>query len=97
LNSFMNAFLSVIVGLVLGAINWFLLYRLYSKMIIFNVNGTLSKKQRFNLLVTLLFKVSLLFAGLYLVIVVFRFNVLYLLLGLVLSLICLVILLFRMR
>ena len=97
MNNFMNYLFSVIVGLVLGALNWFLLYRLYSKMIGFTVDGTMSKKHKFNLLITLLFKVSLLFAGLYLVIVVFKFNVLYLLLGLVLSLICLVILLFRMR
>ena len=97
MNSFTNAVVSVVIGIALGALNWFLLYSLYSKVIIFTVDGTISKKHKFNLLMTLLFKVSLLFAGLYLVIVVFKFNVLYLLLGLVLSLICLVILLFRMR
>ena len=97
MNSLINALVSVVIGLALGSLNWFLLYRLYSKIIRFNVDGVMSKKHKFNLLMTLLFKVSLLFAGLYLVIVVFKFNVLYLLLGLVLSLICLVILLFRMR
>ena len=97
MNSLINALVSVVIGLALGSLNWFLLYRLYSKIIRFNVDGVMSKKHKFNLLMTLLFKVSLLFAGLYLVIIVFKFNVLYLLLGLVLSLICLVILLFRMR
>ncbi|MCX6111730.1 MAG: hypothetical protein NTY22_00345, partial [Proteobacteria bacterium] len=71
MSSLINIFLSIIIGFILGSVNWFLLYRLYKKMIEFSAKGKLSKKHRFNLFITLLLKVSVLFIGLYLVIVVF--------------------------
>jgi hypothetical protein len=97
LNNLVNIFSSIFIGFVLGSINWFLLYKLFKKMIDFSSKGKLSKKKKANLILTLLLKVSILFVGLYVVIVVFKFNVLYLLLGLVISLICMAILLFRMK
>ena len=97
MNKLLYVFSSFVVGLFLGSINWYLLYRLYSNLIAFSNKGKLSKKDKVNLVLTALLKVSILFAGLYIVIVVFKFNVLYLLLGLVISLICMAILVFRMN
>jgi len=97
LNKLLYVFSSFVIGLFLGSINWYLLYRLYRNLIVFSNKGKLSKKDKVNLVLTALLKVSVLFAGLYIVIVVFKFNVLYLLLGLVISLICMAILVFRMN
>jgi hypothetical protein len=97
LNNFVHILLSFIIGLALGAVNWYLLYNLYGNMIALSNKGKLARKDKVKLFITLLSKVFVLFAGLYVVIVVFKFNVLYLLLGLVISLICMIILLFRMN
>ncbi|MEI6079348.1 MAG: hypothetical protein WCQ53_01755 [bacterium] len=97
MNKLLYVFSSFVIGLFLGSINWYLLYRLYRNLIVFSNKGKLSKKDKVNLVLTALLKVSVLFAGLYIVIVVFKFNVLYLLLGLVISLICMAILVFRMN
>lgn len=97
MNNFFAIALSLGAGLLLGSVNWYLLYKLYGNMLAFGNKGKLTRKDKISLALTALFKVLVLFAGLYLVIVVFRFNVLYLLLGLVTSLICMIILLIRMN
>ena len=88
---------SLFVGFLLGSINWFLLYRLYRRVLDLSSKGKSSKKDKLKVILILLGKVLFLFISLYAVIVVFKFNVLYLLLGLIISLICMIILLFRMK
>ena len=97
MNSFMDIVLSFVIGLFLGSMNWYLLYKLYGNMLTLSNKGKLTRKDKISLSLTALLKVFVLFAGLYLVIVVFRFNVLYLLLGFIISLICVIILLIRMN
>lgn len=86
--------LSLICGIGLGALNWWALYGLYER--IFLKNASFKGFWR-KLKVALLFvlKTLALFAVLYLVIVVFKLNVVYFLSGLVISLVGAVFLLYR--
>lgn len=93
----LNSLFVLVLGFVLGSINWFLLYNLYKKVFDLSSKEKSSKKDKIKILLMLLTKVLFLFAGLYAVIVVFKFNVLYLLLGLIISLICMMILMLRVK
>ena len=86
--------LSLICGIGLGTLNWWALYKLYER--IFLKNASLKGFWRkFGIAFLFVLKTLALFAVLYLVIVVFKLNVVYFLSGLAVSLVGAVFLLYR--
>jgi len=86
--------LSLLCGLALGSLNWWALYRLYKKIFIENASFKGFWRKLFVALLFVL-KTLMLFAILYLVIVVFKLNVVYFLSGLIISLVGAVFVLYR--
>ena len=86
--------LALICGLGLGSLNWWALYHLYKRVFLKNISfrGFWRKLGIATLFVS---KTLILFGVLYLVVVVFKLNVVYFLSGLVGSLIGAVLVLFR--
>ncbi|MFH1223276.1 MAG: hypothetical protein V1647_02910 [Pseudomonadota bacterium] len=86
----MHKLLSFMCGLVLGCINWFVLYKLYR-------HSFAERKKRLLIAFFTALKAITLFGLLYIVIVVIRFNVLYVVVGLIVSLIIMNVVAFRFR
>ena len=86
--------LAFICGLGLGAIDWWVLYCLYES-IFFKQLSFKGFWRKFRLAALFVLKTLALFAMLYLVIVVFRLNVVYFLTGIIGSLVGAVLLLYR--
>jgi len=86
--------LAFICGLVLGALDWWVLYYLYKKVFLKNTSFK-GFWRKFGIANLFVLKTLILFAILYFVIVVFRLNVVYFLTGIIGSLVGAVLLLYR--
>lgn len=86
--------LSFVCGLGLGVLNWWALYRLYQHVFLKNASFK-GFWRKLGLALLFILKTLILFAVLYLVIVVFKLNVVYFLSGLVISLVAAIVFAFR--
>ncbi|MBN1114709.1 MAG: hypothetical protein JXA66_05170 [Oligoflexia bacterium] len=86
--------LGFISGFVIGSLDWLLIYCLY-RIMIFRNSENYSKKEKAAVSLLLVIKMLLVFAALFVVIRVLRFNVISLILGLTLSLIGMIIIMLK--
>jgi hypothetical protein len=94
LSSFLNYIAGFVAGFLLGAVNWWALYKLY-KMLFLRKSEKFSSTEKIRLVFLLLLKAFIIFAAFYIAIVFLRVDAIFLILGLTVSLIGMIIIVHR--
>ncbi len=85
----------VLIGFIIGVVNWYLLFRSFRMMVLFSMRESLGLKDKLKITLMFLIKMVFIFGSIYLVIGVLNLPAIWLVSGIVLSLAGMVFVLYK--